>query len=155
MSLVKNSKFSNPYFFTTWYLNFWSNKIHGSKYLRSTTLGCKDKGIRKSDFVGKTQLLKVFRNKDHLFLTPWPLIYLKNSPMRYFSPMHVDFRTIVFISSFRSNWHYSHRFMRKSMGIFGSPPLSSHLSSHLFWWISFLCYIRVFTLLRNFSHDKK
>ena len=33
--------------------------IHSLKYLRYTTLGCNDKGIRKSEFVAKTQFLKV------------------------------------------------------------------------------------------------
>ena len=33
--------------------------IHRLKYLRYTTLGCNDKGIRKSEFVAKTQFLKV------------------------------------------------------------------------------------------------
>ena len=31
------------------YLAIWSNRIHSLKYLRSTTLGCKDIGIRKSE----------------------------------------------------------------------------------------------------------
>ena len=38
-------KFSNPY------------KIHSLKYLRSMALGCKDIGIRKFEFVAKTQIL--------------------------------------------------------------------------------------------------
>ena len=37
----------------------WCNIIHRLKYLRSTTLGCRDIGIRKSEFVSKTQLLSV------------------------------------------------------------------------------------------------
>ena len=36
-----------------------SNRIHSLKYLRFTTLGCKDIGIRKSEFVAKTQFLFV------------------------------------------------------------------------------------------------
>ena len=35
----------------------WSNTIHSLKYQRFTTLGCKDKGIRISEFVAKTQIL--------------------------------------------------------------------------------------------------
>ena len=31
--------------------------IHGLKYRRSTALGCKDIGIRKFEFVAKTQFL--------------------------------------------------------------------------------------------------
>ena len=34
-----------------------SNKIHSLKYLRFTTLRCKDIGIIKSEFVAKTQFL--------------------------------------------------------------------------------------------------
>ena len=35
----------------------WSNRVYSLKYLRSTTLGCKDRGIKISEFVGKTQFL--------------------------------------------------------------------------------------------------
>ena len=35
----------------------WSTSLHSLKYLRSTALGCKDIGIRKSEFVAKTQIL--------------------------------------------------------------------------------------------------
>ena len=35
----------------------WSNRIHSLKYLRSTTLGYKDIGFRKAEFVAKTQFL--------------------------------------------------------------------------------------------------
>ena len=40
-----------------------ANRIHSLKYLRSTALGLKDIGIRKSEFVTKTQFLLV---KDFL-----------------------------------------------------------------------------------------
>ena len=33
------------------------NRIQSLKYLRSTTFGCRDIGIRKSEFVSKTQFL--------------------------------------------------------------------------------------------------
>ena len=36
---------------------FLSNKIYSLKYQRSTTLGSKDIGIRKPEFVAKTQFL--------------------------------------------------------------------------------------------------
>ena len=39
-----------------------SNIIHSLKYLRSTTLGCKYIGIRKSEFVAKTQFLFNIKN---------------------------------------------------------------------------------------------
>ncbi len=35
----------------------WSIRIHSLKYLRSAALGCKDIGIRKSEFVAKTHFL--------------------------------------------------------------------------------------------------
>ena len=35
----------------------WCIKIHSLKYLKSTTFGCRDIGIRKSEFVSMTQLL--------------------------------------------------------------------------------------------------
>ena len=35
----------------------WSDRIHSLKYQRSTTLGCIDKEIRKSEFVARTQFL--------------------------------------------------------------------------------------------------
>ena len=38
---------------------FWPNRIESLKYLRATTLGCKDIGIRKSEFVAKTQFLLI------------------------------------------------------------------------------------------------
>ena len=57
--------FSNPYIF--WTLGrkplifqtyiIWSNRSHSLKCQRSTTLGSKDIGIRKSQFVTKTQFL--------------------------------------------------------------------------------------------------
>jgi len=34
-----------------------SNRIHTFNYLRSTTLGCIDNGIKKLEFVAKTQFL--------------------------------------------------------------------------------------------------
>ena len=38
-------------------LNLFDPTEFNLKYLRSTTLGCKDNGIRKSEFVTKTQFL--------------------------------------------------------------------------------------------------
>ena len=34
-------------------------QIHSLKYIRFRTLGCKDIGIRKSEFVAKTQFLSI------------------------------------------------------------------------------------------------
>ena len=50
----------NPVIFQT--LLSWSNTIYSLKYLRSTTLFCKDIGVRKSEFATKTQFLY---NKKH------------------------------------------------------------------------------------------
>ena len=38
-------------------LIIWFVRIHSLKYLRSTTLGCRDKGIKKFEFVAMTQFL--------------------------------------------------------------------------------------------------
>ena len=66
LSFCNKLKLSNPYIFATWWYKplifqtkiVWSNRIHRLKYLRSTIFGCcKDKGIRKFEFVAKTQFL--------------------------------------------------------------------------------------------------
>ena len=66
MSIIAtNSTFINPYIFTTWWFTtllfqtkiIWSNRIPWLKYIRSTKLGCQDIGIKKSEFVTKTQTL--------------------------------------------------------------------------------------------------
>ena len=65
MSLCHKFKFSNPHISATCWckpLQFqtsiiWYNNIHSLKYLRSTTVGCKDIRIIKSEFVAKTQFL--------------------------------------------------------------------------------------------------
>jgi len=66
---------TNSYFliFQTWIIL--SNRIHSLKYLRSTTLGCKDIGIRKSEFVAKTQFLWLIKQWN---------IYLKWEPRKIF-----------------------------------------------------------------------
>ena len=68
-SLCHKLKFSNPYIYGTWYYRLlifqtkimWCNRINSLKYLRSTTLGCRDIGFRKSEFVSKTQFLCIVR----------------------------------------------------------------------------------------------
>ena len=65
MSFCHKLELSNPYIFATGWRKplifqtymFWANRNHSLKYLRSTTLDCKNIGIRKSKFVGKTQFL--------------------------------------------------------------------------------------------------
>jgi len=64
LNLCLKLKFSNPYIYIygTWCCRLlifltkiiWCNRIHSLKYLRSTTMGCKDRGIWKSEFVSKT-----------------------------------------------------------------------------------------------------
>ena len=51
-SYLLSLQWCKPFIFKT--LNIWSNRIKSLKYLR---LGCKDVGIRKSDFVAKTEFL--------------------------------------------------------------------------------------------------
>ena len=68
LSLCHKLKYSTPCIFATCWckllkfqtLIIWSNIIYSLEYLRSTTLGCKDKGIRKSEFVVQTQFLSCF-----------------------------------------------------------------------------------------------
>ena len=65
LSLCNNLKYLNPYIFATGWFEalMFQNKIiqckriNSLKKLRSTTLGTKDIGIRKSGFVAKTQFL--------------------------------------------------------------------------------------------------
>ena len=44
-----------------------SYRIHSLKYQRSSTLGCKDIGIEKLEFVAKTQFLQSFKIRNSLF----------------------------------------------------------------------------------------
>ena len=68
-SLPQMKKFSSLYLCNRWCkpLIFqtkmiWSIRIHSFKYLRSTTLGCKDIRSRKSEFVAKTQFLSIIQD---------------------------------------------------------------------------------------------
>ena len=68
LSLCPKLKFSNPYIFTTGrrrplIFQTYINRILSLKYLRSTTLGCKDIRIRKFEFVTKTQFLCILLRK--------------------------------------------------------------------------------------------
>ena len=70
LSLCHKLKYSNPYIYWTWCCRLlifqtkiiWCNKVHILKYLRSTTMGCRDIGIIKLEFVSKTQLLCLIMN---------------------------------------------------------------------------------------------
>ena len=65
LSLCHKHWFSYLYIFLTWWRKalifqtkvIWPSRIHNLKYLRPTTLGCKDIEIWKSEFVAKTQFL--------------------------------------------------------------------------------------------------
>ena len=75
LSLCHKIQFSNPYIYGTWWCKLlifqtkivWCNKTHSLKYLRSTVLGCRDIGIRKSEFVSKTQ----FHYRLHIHDSDW------------------------------------------------------------------------------------
>ena len=65
LSLCHKLKFSPPYIFATWcskslIFQTWSSRICSFKYLRSTTLVCEDKGVRKSEFVENTHFLSYY-----------------------------------------------------------------------------------------------
>ena len=53
---IFRSRCCKPMIFQTQII--WSNRIHSLKYPRSATLGCKDTGIKNSEFVAKTQFRK-------------------------------------------------------------------------------------------------
>ena len=65
LSFCRKPKFAYSYIFATWCCKplifqiwiIWSCRIHSLKYLRSLTFRCKDTGIRKAEFVTKTQFL--------------------------------------------------------------------------------------------------
>ena len=55
---ISKTRWRKPFIFQT--LIIWSFRIHSLKYLRSTTLGCRDKGIKKTEFVTMTLFLLSF-----------------------------------------------------------------------------------------------
>ena len=69
LSLSHKLKFSNPNIFATLSCNLWHfklrifNRTHSLKYLRSKTLDCKDKWIKKSEFEAKTQFLEILKTE--------------------------------------------------------------------------------------------
>ena len=48
-------------------------EFYGLKYLRSTTLGCKDRGIKISEYVGKTQFL-CSKHKDDFQVVEYSVV---------------------------------------------------------------------------------
>ena len=79
LSLGHKLKYSNPYIFKTRCYKplifqtqvIWLNRFHSLKYLRSTTFGSKDKVIRNSEFVAKTQFLYLERRKLRMVSNLW------------------------------------------------------------------------------------
>ena len=75
--------FYNRHIFSTWWCKplicqtiiIWSKMIHSLKYLRSPTIKCKDIGIRKSEFVTKTQFFSQWMISSRT-LESW---FLRNS----------------------------------------------------------------------------
>ena len=84
MSFCHKLKSSNHYILSIrWWIPLifqiyviWSNRIHRLKYLRSTTLGCKDIDIWNSEFVAKTQLLWDFNILGYMYLVYILIEYL-------------------------------------------------------------------------------
>ena len=78
LSFCHKLKFSNPYIYGTWCCRLlifqtkiiWCNRIHSLKYIRYTTLGCRNIGIRKSEFVSKTQFL-LYTPCIYIYATWW------------------------------------------------------------------------------------
>ena len=77
--VLNKLRFSNPYIFATCWCKPWTicfNRVHSIKYLRSTTKGYKDIGIRISEFVTKTKLLfEHFLDPNVLFIFNISLIF--------------------------------------------------------------------------------
>ena len=90
MNRCNKLKSSNPYVVATWWnksfifftKNIWSNRTHTLKYLRSTTLGGKHIGNRKSEFVAKTQFLMNFSEQNMLIFTFCPCIQEAPPPLQ-------------------------------------------------------------------------
>jgi len=83
-------KSSNPYVVATWWYKpfifftkiFWSNRTHTLKYLRSTTLGGKHIGNRKSEFVAKTHFQMNLSEQNMLIFTFCPCIQEAPPPLQ-------------------------------------------------------------------------
>ena len=91
--------------FATWccccYFTLFFNRIHGLKYQRSTTLGYKDIGIRKSVLVAKTQFLRQQKSLKRELFSKRKSYFLKTfvpeNPKLYFSEnVSPDFFTRFF-----------------------------------------------------------
>ena len=90
---LPQTQFFNPYIFDTWWctlckplifhtLIIWSNRNHSKNYLRSTTLGCKDIRIRKSEFVAKTQFFYLDLTSFHTYIFSIQYCIIRQPPPR-------------------------------------------------------------------------
>ena len=127
-------KFSNSYIFATRWRKplifqtyiIWANQIHSLKYLRSTTLGFKDKEIIKSQFVTKTQFLWI-----SMFL-------LFNSIVDLSTKFCIEILYFCFFC-FKKLGEYFHFILNKRFSIFKSYYLlSANVLKGL--WILFISY---------------
>ena len=93
MSLCHKLNFFNPYIFDTWWCTLckplifhtwiiWSNRNHSENDLRSTTLGCKDIRIRKSEFVAKTQFFYLDLTRFHTYIFSIQYCIIRQPPPR-------------------------------------------------------------------------
>ena len=87
LNLCYKFNFCNPYIFATWLYKplifqthiIWSNSIHSLKFQRSTTLGCSDIEIRKSEFVAKAQFLYLLQLET---LGAYKFVILKSTSLQ-------------------------------------------------------------------------
>ena len=113
------------YIFSTWWCKplifqtiiIWSKMIDSLKYLRSPTLKCKDIGIRKSEFVTKTQFLCI---KLPICILPVP--QLKCEKME-----KASFLSFLMLLSFTPNFIYFQERVRARGGKFCQQNIHSWL----------------------------
>ena len=102
----------------------WSNRINSLKYLRSTTLGCQDIGIRIIEFVAKTQFLCVIgfclENRFQWFVKKSKILkvkqtaffynrnyVIKNSKMNFQQWVFIKWKVVTYM--FSINLHVLHK----------------------------------------------
>ena len=109
LSLSHKLKFTNSNIFATWIVltfaifNFiWSYRLYSLKHLRLTPLGCKNIGIRKSEFGAKHAPLNR-RGRENLsyltcygFLTPIALIYALVREKQIYLVTYSKFKSFCF-----------------------------------------------------------
>ena len=83
---VTNSNYLIPIIYWIWCCRLlifqtkisWCNRIHSLKYLRSTTLGCRDIGIRKSEFVKSVRSINLSLKYQSFTTSGWKDIGIRN-----------------------------------------------------------------------------